>query len=451
MKFSPLQTGLIAGLTLASFSAFAGNVGTLTTFSSGSPAVAAEVNGNFTAVETAVNGNATDIAGKAAIGTNKTINQNEADITANALAINGKAAAGANKTINQNETDIAANALAINGKAAAGANKTINQNETDIAANALAINGKAAAGTNKTINQNETDIAANALAIIDKAAVGANKTIDQNETDITANTNAITGLQQNVNKSAIICAGNDGTDIMVRVGPLCVDKYEASVWSTALSGGTQYGGGATGVAIDDYPCADTGDDCTTIFARSQSGVTPSRFVTWFQAQQACGNSGKRLLTNAEWQMAVAGTPDTSVGANSDNGSTTCNTTNAAGVLNAGSRAACTSNRLVNGMIGNVYEMVADWLQGSGANASNVSNGLFLANTTVLITSDAYGDSEQSGMNTTPNTANAMPAMMLRGGSYASGNAGARAGAFAMRADFSPDDGGNDTIGFRCAR
>jgi len=27
------------------------------------------------------------------------------------------------------------------------------------------------------------------------------------------------------------CVGTSATDIMVRVGPLCVDKYEASVWS----------------------------------------------------------------------------------------------------------------------------------------------------------------------------------------------------------------------------
>jgi len=42
--------------------AFGGDVGALTTFTAGTPAVAAEVNDNFTAVKTAVDGNAADIA-----------------------------------------------------------------------------------------------------------------------------------------------------------------------------------------------------------------------------------------------------------------------------------------------------------------------------------------------------------------------------------------------------
>ena len=67
------------------------------------------------------------------------------------------------------------------------------------------------------------------------------------------------------------CAGNDATDVMVRVGSVCVDVYEASVWSTA-TGGTQYGVGTN----DDYPCTDPGNDCTdVIYARSQAGVKPS--------------------------------------------------------------------------------------------------------------------------------------------------------------------------------
>ncbi|MGH8477343.1 MAG: SUMF1/EgtB/PvdO family nonheme iron enzyme, partial [Methylococcales bacterium] len=63
---------------------------------------------------------------------------------------------------------------------------------------------------------------------------------------------------------------------MVKVGPLCVDAYEASVWNTPAG---------------------------AIYARSEAGETPSGKITWFQAQQACVNAGKRLPTNAEWQMA----------------------------------------------------------------------------------------------------------------------------------------------------
>ena len=43
-------------------SVHAGEVDIPNTFSAGTPAVAADVNGNFTAVETAVDGNAVDIA-----------------------------------------------------------------------------------------------------------------------------------------------------------------------------------------------------------------------------------------------------------------------------------------------------------------------------------------------------------------------------------------------------
>ncbi|MPZ91072.1 MAG: hypothetical protein GEU68_05495 [Actinobacteria bacterium] len=52
-----------------------------------------------------------------------------------------------------------------------------------------------------------------------------------------------------------------------------------------------------GVSSDDYPCNDNGQNCKgKIYARSVAGVTPSRYITWFQAQQALANSGKRLPT-----------------------------------------------------------------------------------------------------------------------------------------------------------
>jgi formylglycine-generating enzyme required for sulfatase activity len=49
---------------------------------------------------------------------------------------------------------------------------------------------------------------------------------------------------------------------------------------------------------------------------------PALYLTWFQAQQACMSVGKRLPTNAEWQAAAAGTPDTG---DADDHATTCNT------------------------------------------------------------------------------------------------------------------------------
>ena len=125
-------------------------------------------------------------------------------------------------------------------------------------------------------------------------------------------------------------------------------------------------GGATqlGTAGDDYaPCADSGQNCSDdIYAVSLPGVTPSAYITWFQAQQACKNAGKRLPSNAEWQAAVAGTPDPGP----DNGTTDCNT-NSSGVAEpTGSRSSCVSSDGAFDMVGNLYEWVADWVPRSTA-------------------------------------------------------------------------------------
>jgi hypothetical protein len=147
--------------------------------------------------------------------------------------------------------------------------------------------------------------------------------------------------------SAPACQGNGSGDTMVAAGAVCIDKYEASVWSSP-TGGTQYG-----VNGDDYPCSDNGQDCDNIYARSVPGVTPSGFITYFQAQQALANVEKRLPTNAEWQQAVAGTPD----------STACNS-GTGNLQNTGSSANCVSRFGANDMVGNLLEWVADWVPAS---------------------------------------------------------------------------------------
>jgi formylglycine-generating enzyme required for sulfatase activity len=134
--------------------------------------------------------------------------------------------------------------------------------------------------------------------------------------------------------------GSNPDDVMVKVGSVCVDRYEASIWD-APTGGNQITG--------EVPCDRNGQDCDDIYARSVPGVTPASNISWFQAQQALANSGKRLPTNAEWQMAAAGTPD----------STDCNVSTGS-VANSGANAACVSNWGVNDMVGNLGEWVADW-------------------------------------------------------------------------------------------
>ena len=162
----------------------------------------------------------------------------------------------------------------------------------------------------------------------------------------------------------------------VPAGTTCLDRFEASVWRVPNPSTTneplvrkiQAGiatfadltaGGATqlGKLVDDYaPCTDNGQSCADdIYAVSLPAVVPSANITWFQAQEACANSGKRLPTSAEWQVGADGTPDSGP----DNRATDCNS--ASNVVSAtGSRSACISARGAFDMAGNVEEWVADW-------------------------------------------------------------------------------------------
>src|SRR5262249_51893274 len=60
--------------------------------------------------------------------------------------------------------------------------------------------------------------------------------------------------------------------------------------------------------------------------------------------------------NAEWQAAVAGTPDPGP----DDGRTDCNTLSPVAVP-SGSRSACVSSAGAFDMVGNLDEWVADWV------------------------------------------------------------------------------------------
>jgi formylglycine-generating enzyme required for sulfatase activity len=220
--------------------------------------------------------------------------------------------------------------------------------------------------------------------------------------------------------TAPACQGNGSGDEMVAAGDVCIDRYEVSVWSTP-TGGTQYG-----TASDNYPCDDDGQDCTNIYARSVAGVTPSRFITYFQAQQAVANVGKRLPTNAEWQQAVAGTPD----------STACN--GGTGVVaSTGANGGCVSRFGAFDMVGNLDEWVGDWVPASTGCPGWGPVGTFSSNDAMCL----------SGASTTDTG----PGALIRGGDFRFGLGDTTdAGPFAVEATRRPSESVDD-IGFRGAR
>jgi formylglycine-generating enzyme required for sulfatase activity len=248
------------------------------------------------------------------------------------------------------------------------------------------------------------------------------------------------------------CYGNTPDDIMVRVGPLCVDKYEASVWSRPDGTGTQFPVSFPTRYPKTFPV--NGNWTRPLYALSKKGVGPATFLTWFQAQQACALSGKRLLTNAEWQMAAAGTPDPGT---AGDGFTTCNT-NTTGPLPTGSSENCQSVWGVADMVGNIQEWVADWTQGPGVSPGGVIN--VWHPTTYPVSIVKYGEDSIYGFNESFHleapqmggpgddySVDGLPAGIIRGGIWTSSTG---AGVFSMFAAHTPSSLDNGT-GFRCAR
>jgi len=241
----------------------------------------------------------------------------------------------------------------------------------------------------------------------------------------------------------------------VPVGAACIDKYEASVWSipaTNPGGGSNAGlirrvqkgtvtlahltdGGATQYGTDYSPCAQNGSGCKgEVYAVSIAGVLPARQITYFQALAACGNSLKRLPTNAEWQLAALGTPDPGT----NNGTTDCNiTTGVFSAVNTGSRSNCESEWGAWDMVGNVIEHVQDWVplsQACGIQSWSAA-ATFNDDLMCLFGADTGGAR--------------FPGAVVRGGRFDSSMAN-REGVYAVTGDI-PPTGTNAILGFRCAR
>ena len=283
----------------------------------------------------------------------------------------------------------------------------------DLAANSV--------GSNKIVDRSVKN------ADLSIGASSSNTIADRGIQAIDVKLDTLTGTEIDESTLDPCGAAVAGTGEMVEAGSICIDKYEASVW-TEPDGGTQL----VGDAAIDAACPDNGQpsgtaDCQDFYARSVAGVEPARPITWFQAQQALANSGKRLPQNAEWQQAVAGTPD-STACNVDTGS----------VANTGANAGCVSRFGAFDMVGNVWEWVADWVPLADDCASWPAG--FGSDLT------CFGDDPCSG------GTSRFPGALIRGGFFSAEDfgGGAGAGPFAVGAPFEPSIA-SPGVGFRGAR
>ncbi len=230
-------------------------------------------------------------------------------------------------------------------------------------------------------------------------------------------------------------------DDLVRVGAgegaFWIDRFEAGVWTSADAVG-----GRLGAIEDDYPASfpDDGQWSAAAYARSVEGVGPSRYLTWFQAHEACRASGKRLPRMAEWFLAARGTPDPGA---SDGTGGTCRTTGDGLRLGYGAAdsAGCASAAGARDLIGGVAEMVEDWYALLSTDPG-ASLGTWPA---------AFGQDSTAGFAGTlivdgaSTTGTGLPAMVLRGGDASQGT---EAGVLTVDARYAPSYAG-PFAGFRC--
>ncbi|MBC8165194.1 MAG: SUMF1/EgtB/PvdO family nonheme iron enzyme [Bryobacteraceae bacterium] len=241
---------------------------------------------------------------------------------------------------------------------------------------------------------------------------------------------------------------NPANPNMTVSGPGCIEKFESSMWYVTdpaiiqlikedkvlvpLPGMTQVG--LTGVDWLMGGCNINGSNCKNVFALSFRKVIPARNANYFAAAAACRNSGKRLLTNAEWQAAALGTPDPGL---TDNKTTDCNIGSSLDISYTGTRSSCKSDVGAYDMIGNVLEFVADW--GALATTGNKWD-------------PAFGNDVSHVGGAPAGMYFGLPGATTRGGTYAAGSGGnfEMAGAYAIDQNGTPMSFGNGTAaGFRC--
>lgn len=143
--------------------------------------------------------------------------------------------------------------------------------------------------------------------------------------------------------------------LMVRITDaevaFCIDRFEASIDDGQLGRANQ-GEDDTDLSVD---------GSTDAHAQNDLLVQPRREISWYQAQAACENSGKRLCTTEEWERACRGPDERIYPYGNEMDETICNgffRSNGVGVLPTGSLSSCVSAEGVFDMSGNVSEWTA---------------------------------------------------------------------------------------------
>lgn len=252
-------------------------------------------------------------------------------------------------------------------------------------------------------------------------------------------------------------------DEVVRVGTgasaFWVDRFEATIWSGETGGpsSTEPLGlrDASSYGAAGFPgngqWRTTTRNTPPVHAESRAWPSgPSAYVTWFQANEACAASGKRLPTGDEWLRAAQGTfdPATPIGGAVAT-EARCNTGGVAthGLVGRGLPAdsnACVSGWGAIDMIGDLAEWTAEWYVGLGGGQlmngpSTVWPGTpYNADTTLNVASSARATD-------TEGSRNLIPAAATRGGHATDGTG---AGIFSINLEHGPSSY-SPMIGFRC--
>lgn len=231
-------------------------------------------------------------------------------------------------------------------------------------------------------------------------------------------------------------------DEVVKVGvgtsAFWIDRFESSVHRTdtgaQLAEADGSGGGPDDINLRlPRNGQRTGGDASVV-ALSHAGF-PSVNVTWFQANEACRASGKRLPAGDEWLAAASGTLDNS----------TCN------VMGSGARPATTAGLCrslwgAHDLIGNLTEWTAEWYAGLGGDSDTTS-----LNELRAWPVDGYSDDRTTNIRSgasngvDPGRRQGVPSAVRRGGGWAIGTSG---GTFHVDASSGPSSW-DRAVGFRC--